>query len=428
MFMLYDISFTIFSLLYLLYSLIGGKWRNFSLQRLGFYPKGIFSGLKNTNPIWIHAVSVGEVMAIAPLYEEIKRAHPSETIVISTVTPAGNRIAKDKFASSSMVIYLPLDLSFIVKRVVKTIRPKAILIAETEVWPNLITYLKSYGAKIILFNGRISKNSFRRYRLITPILRRILGKFDLLLMQSKADADKIVSLGASADKVKITGNLKYDAAFLKCEHRKLNTSELRRRFNLGEEDLLLIAGSTHPGEEEILLRCYRGLIDEYPYLRLLIAPRHIERAGEIAKLVKRQGLEPFLISQLKDLDRRIRKDEVLILDIMGILFEVYSTGEIIFVGGSLVKKGGQNPLEPARHSKAIIFGPYVYNFRDITDGLLANEAAILINDETELKESIKGLLDSPDARRAMGERAKATVFSNIGVAKRDSGLIEALIF
>lgn len=428
MFLLYDISFLIFSVFYLPYFLISGKWRGFSLQRLGIYPKEILSGLKDTNPIWIHAVSVGEVMATVPLYEEIKKRYPSENVVVSTVTSTGYRIALEKFGSRSVVICLPLDLSFIVNRVIKMINPKAILIAETEVWPNLINSLKLYGAKIVLFNGRISKGSFRRYMLIVPILRRVLDKFDLFLMQSNADAEKIISLGASKDRVRTTGNLKYDAAFLKDVEQKPNPAELRKRFGLGEEDKLFIAGSTHNGEEEIILRCYKELINERPKLRLLIAPRHIERANDIVKLAKGQGFDAVLISRTKDLRKQIRRDEILILDVMGMLSGVYSIGEVIFIGGSLVKKGGQNPLEAAYHSKAIIFGPHTYNFKDITEELLSNQAAILVKDEMELKNSIIRLLDNQDERKAIGEKAKATSYSNIGVAKKDLEFIEAIIF
>lgn len=427
MFLLYDIFFIIFAILYLPYFLISGKWRDFSAQRFGIYPEDIHSKLKGKNPIWIHAVSVGEIMAVQPLYEELKKNHPSETIVISTVTSTGNRIARDRFKDNSIVIYLPLDLSFIVNRAVKLINPKAVLIAETEIWPNLINSIKRYGAKIILFNGRISKGAFKRYSLIALILRRILDKFDLLLMQSERDAQKIISLGAPKDKVRITGNLKYDAAFLKGEEFKTNPLGLRKAFGLSEGDELLIAGSTHPGEEEIILRCYKGLINEHPRLRLLIAPRHIERTGDIVKLAKGFKINAFLISKSNGFDRQIKEDEILILDVMGRLSQIYSIGEIIFIGGSLVRKGGQNPLEAAYHSKAIIFGPHTYNFKDITQALLSCKASILVRDEEQLRNSIRALLNNPDERQAMGQRAKKAAYSNVGVAQKNLEFIKGLI-
>ncbi len=264
--------------------------------------------------------------------------------------------------------------------------------------------------------------------LIVPILRRVLDKFNLFLMQSNADAEKIISLGASKDRVRITGNLKYDAAFLKGVEQKPNPAELRKRFGLGEEDKLFIAGSTHNGEEKIILRCYKELVKEHPQLRLLIAPRRIERANDIVKLAKGQGFDAVLISQTEDLRKQIRQDEILILDVMGMLSGVYSIGEVIFIGGSLVRKGGHNPLEAAYHSKAIIFGPHTHNFKDITEELLSNQASIEVKDEMELKNSIIRLLDNQDERKAIGEKAKATSYSNIGVVKRDLEFIEAVIF
>lgn len=444
MFILYDFFFIVFSIFYLPYFLIKGKWRGFSCQRFGIFSAEVLSELKGSSPIWIHAVSVGEVMASAPLLEEIEKNYPGEKIVISTVTSTGNRVARDKFDGRAIVVYLPVDISFIVARVVRMINPKAVLIAETEIWPNFIKSLKSHGAKIALFNGRVSMNSFKGYRMIAPFLRGVLRRIDLFLMQSNADADKIVSLGAPAKRVKVTGNLKYDAAFTAGKKDASDPAELRRRFGLSREQRLFIAGSTHPGEEEIILRSYKTLAAEYPALRLLIAPRHIERVGDLANLCKARGLNTRLVSQLKEVSSSLGqgaeyrssskcpfgmptpRHEVMILDIMGKLSEVYSTGDVIFIGGSLINKGGQNPLEAAYHSKAIIFGPYVYNFQDITEGFLTNKAAILVRNEIELRNAVKVLLDNSDERKAMGERAKANIYSNVGATKRNLEFIEAL--
>ena len=213
--MLYDLFFIIFSVLYLPYFLASGKWRSFSRQRLGIFTGEDVLKIKDSGAIWLHAVSVGEVMASAPLYEELRRNFPDGKIIVSTVTATGNRIARQKFKDAAAIIYLPLDLSGITDRVVKLIKPRAALIAETEIWPNLITSLKKNGAKIIIFNGRVSPGSFRNYGMVRPLLKDVLKKIDLYLMQSRADADKIISLGAPKEKVKVTGNLKYDAALMK---------------------------------------------------------------------------------------------------------------------------------------------------------------------------------------------------------------------
>ncbi|MDP3786371.1 MAG: 3-deoxy-D-manno-octulosonic acid transferase [Candidatus Omnitrophota bacterium] len=425
--MLYDLFFIIFSFLYLPYFLIKGKWRSFSRQRFGVFPIEVLSGLKDSRPIWIHAVSVGEVMASVPLFEEITKNYPGEKIVVSTVTSTGNRVARDKFNGRAVVIYLPLDISFIVNKVVKIINPKAVLIAETEIWPNFIKSLNSHGAKVVLFNGRLSRDSFKGYRMIAPFLRGVLRKIDLFLMQSKPDADKIVSLGAPADKVKVTGNLKYDAAFTTGKKDASDAAELRRGFGLSREEQLFIAGSTHPGEEEIILHSYKALMKEYPALRLLIAPRHIERAGDLANLCKAHGFNCRLVSRLEKTDQPLKQIEVLILDIMGILSEVYSAGDVIFIGGSLINKGGQNPLEAAYHSKAILFGPHTHNFEGITEELLAAGAAVRVREESELTDKVKYLLEDADNRRQMGERGRRLLESNIGVARHDLELIKPLL-
>lgn len=425
--MLYDIFFIIFSILYLPFFLIKGKWRSFSRQRFGIFSGEVLSRLKGSRPIWIHAVSVGEVAASAPLIEEIARNYPGEKLVVSTVTSTGNRAAIDKFKGRAVVIYLPLDISFIVNKVVKIVNPRTVLIAETEIWPNFIKSLKARGAKIALFNGRVSRDSFKGYRMIAPFLRGVLRKVDLFLMQSASDADKIISLGAPADRVKVTGNLKYDAAFTNNKVAGTDAAALRRKYGLGPEEPLFIAGSTHPGEEEMIFRSYKNLVYKYPELKLLIAPRHIDRAADVASLSKRYGLDPCLVSRLEGSPRPLGKGGVLILDIMGILSEIYSIGDVIFIGGSLVNKGGQNPLEAAYHSKAAVFGPHTHNFEGITKELLSAEAAVRVNDEAGLTYSVRRLLDDPEKRRQMGQSARAVLGSNLGVARRDLELIKALI-
>ena len=427
MFILYDFLFIVFSVLYLPYFLIKGKWRGFSRQRFGIFPAEVLSGLDGSRPIWIHAVSVGEVMASVPLLEEITKNYPGEKIIVSTVTSTGNRVARDKFDGRAVVIYLPLDISFIVNKVKKAINPKAVLIAETEIWPNFIKSLNSRGAKIILFNGRLSRNSFKGYSMIAPLLRGVLRRIDLFLMQSKADADKIISLGAPSERVKVTGNLKYDAAFTPGKKEASDAAELRHKFGLVREEQLFIAGSTHPGEEEIILLSYKALMKEHPALRLLIAPRHIERAGELENLCKARGFDCRLVSRLKSADRPLKQGEILILDVMGILSEVYSAGDVVFIGGSLINKGGQNPLEAAYHSKAVIFGPYTHNFEDITEELLAAGAAVRVTDGSDLTEKVRRLLEDADGRRQTGERGRKLLESNVGVARHDLELIRPLL-
>lgn len=421
--MLYDLFFIVFSVLYLPYFLLKGKWRGFSRQRLGVFSEDTVSKIKDSGAIWIHAVSVGEVIASMPLYEEIKRNFPSTKIIISTVTPTGNHIARERFKGASAVIYLPLDISFVTEKVAKIIKPRAVLIAETEIWPNFINSLKKSGAKVVIFNGRVSKRSFKNYAAVRPLLKDILRKVDLYLMQSQSDAEKIISLGAPEERVKVTGNLKYDAALAggKADERQ----DLRKKLGLSQGEKLLLAGSTHPGEEEIILRCYKELSGEFPELRLLIAPRHAERSTDISGYAKAFGFGSRFVSKADNSPSR--SGEVFILDVMGVLARLYSAGDIIFIGGSLIKKGGQNPLEAAYYSKAVLFGPYMDNFEGIAGALVSARAAVSVESGAELTSCVRVLIRNGDELRAMGERARSALDSNAGVAKRDFESVKAFL-
>ena len=421
--MLYDLIFTIFSVFYLPYYYFSGKWRSFSRQRLGEFPADILAKIADSSAVWLHAVSVGEVMASVPLYEELKKNFPGEKIIISTVTATGNKIARERFKGAEAVIYLPLDLSGITDKVVRLIKPKAVLIAETEIWPNLITSLKKYGAKVVIFNGRVSPKSFRNYGLVRPLLKGVLQKVDLFLMQSQADADKIISLGAPANNVRVTGNLKYDAAIMKAAGEDPCTK--RKMLGLEGGEKLFIAGSTNPGEEEKILRCYKGLADGFPELRLLIAPRHVNRCRTVFDLAERHGFMPRFVSQAGA--KPVGRYEVLILDEMGTLAGLYAAADIVFVGGSLISKGGQNPLEAAYYSKAILFGPHMHNFESIAANLISAKAAVKVKDESELLGSLRELLKNDLERRRMGESARRVLESNAGAAKKGLALIGPLI-
>ncbi|MDD5072911.1 MAG: 3-deoxy-D-manno-octulosonic acid transferase [Candidatus Omnitrophica bacterium] len=421
--MLYDLFFIIFSVFYLPYFLLSGKWRSFSRQRLGIFDNETLSRIKGSGAVWLHAVSVGEVMASVPLYEELRRILPGGKIIVSTVTATGNKIARERFKDAAAIIYLPLDMSCITDSVVKLIRPGLVLIAETEIWPNLITSLKKNGAKIVIFNGRVSPNSFRNYGMVRPLLKGVLQKIDLYLMQFQADADRIISLGAPVENVKATGNLKYDAALM----RRAGDAPDVLRKNLGLEggEKLLIAGSTNPGEEEKILHCYKELAEEFPELRLLIAPRHTDRTGSVAGLVRGAGFTPRLISSPGA--GAPGNGEVLILDVMGRLAHLYAAADIVFIGGSLINKGGQNPLEAACHSKVVLFGPYTHNFEEITNDLISARGAVKVGDEAELVASLRVLLENDAERRKMGENARRTLESKAGAAKKDFDLIKPFL-
>ncbi len=422
MFILYDIFYTLFVICYLPIFLIKGKCHQGFLMRLGIFPQSAINKIKGRKVIWLHTVSVGEAQAADNLVKNLKREYPDFSLVISTVTKTGNKIARKLIGRQDLVIYFPLDISFIVKKVISAVNPKLFIIAETEIWPNLIINLAKKGVPIALVNGRVSSNSFRGYKIIRPFLSRVLGKFTLFCMQTKEDAQRIAELGAARAKVKVTGNMKFD---LQLSATGFQLSDL----GLIEEEKLFIAGSTHRGEEEIVLQAYKELIKNYPNLRLLIAPRHIERVREIEGLISRFGFKLQKVSQLNLDERRAANGErrILVLDTIGQLKNIYALAEVVFIGGSLIRHGGQNPIEAAEFSKPILFGPYMFNFSDIARAFLSKGAAIVVKDARQLKDTSNRLLKECLLRKELGQRAKDLVEENRGASFRNMELIRKLI-
>lgn len=389
-------------------------------MRMGIFPKGF---LKKSNPIWIHAVSVGEVNAVKSLIRELRKEYPEKNLVISTVTETANTIAKLLVEDDDRAIFLPLDLSFIIKRVIRKIRPSLFIIAETEIWPNLIWRLEREKVPIILVNGRISDQSFKGYKIVRFLLKGILRKISLFCMQTERDKKRILSLGVLKEKVFLTGNMKFDTI----DYRDFEEDyrDYRQKLDLKSTEELIVAGSTHPGEEEIILEVYEKLSVDFPSLKLLIAPRHPERAGNIAVLAIKHGFNPVRISQLTN--QPTGQKIIFILDTIGKLISFYAISTVIFVGGSLVKRGGHNILEPAFFRKPIIFGPYMFNFRDICDLFLSNKAAIKVDNKQELFEEVKNLLDNPSEKEELGKRARILILENQGAVEKNISLIRSLI-
>lgn len=434
MFIIYDLIFIIFALGYLPLYIFKRKFHQGFFMRLGIFPAELKKNLKNKHPIWLHAVSVGEVRASSKLLDELHKAYPGKTIVISTVTPTGNKIAQAIAKERDIVLYLPLDISFIVRYAVKLVSPCLFIIAETEIWPNLISCLHKQKVPIVTVNVRISGHSYRGYRLIRFLLSPILNKINLFCVQAEADAQRLHCLGAKAEKVKITGNMKFDSTDY--TDLKADYTAYRKKLGLSESDKFLVAGSTHPGEDEIILKAYQEVLAEFPDLRLLIAPRHPERAKDVKKLMLKFGFNTILVSQLacepvsglSSLTRSpAHPQTIFILDTIGQLIPFYAIADIVFVGGSLVKKGGQNLLEPAAFAKPIIFGPYIFNFKDIAQMLLENNAGILAADAKELAVSIKELCGNHLRATELGMNAKKLIPRNQGAAKRNIELIRGIM-
>lgn len=398
----YDIVFILFSLLYVPFSICKKGIRSFNVkERLGFISKDLIVSLRSPDNIWIHAVSVGEVMVLGPFIEKIKKDLPRLKIVLTTTTNTGYYVAKKNFSQSAVVLYSPFDLSFAVRKFFALIRPKVLVIVETEIWPNLMRAAKKAAAPVVIINGRISLRSFKKYSLARPFLKSTLKKIDLFCMQSEGDAERMVAIGADKEKIKVTGNMKFDIDISMSNKQPVS----RQHLGLAENDILIVAGSTHKGEEEILLQVYRDLSKEFKNLKLLIAPRHVNRAPQIKKLIgSMQG--------------------VFLLDTIGHLKEFYSISDIVFIGGSLVPHGGQNPIEPAYFSRPVIFGPHMFNFSHIASVLLKEKAAMQVRDEESLKAAVISLIKDPKKARAMGVFAKKAVEENKGVSSRNLDLIK----
>lgn len=408
----YDIFFLFFSIVYLPVLIFKGKAHKDFGQRFGFLPSNV-KGDKY-DAIWIHGVSVGEILGIKAFVKKLEMLYPNTRIVVSTTTKTGQDMARKTFSDKVNVFYFPLDLSFVVKKAVEFIKPKVFFIMETELWPNTISVMASKNIPVILVNGRISDKSFNGYKAISIFLKGVFNGVSLFLMQTETDKNRIVSIGAAGLKTKVIGNIKYDEDTAPENMKKED-------FGYSPQEEILIAGSTHPKEEEIVLECYKNLKPDFKNLRLIIAPRHIERVNEVVLLCRKYGFEANLLSS--NAGAKPHKDSILIIDIMGKLGRIYSIGTVVFVGGSLVKKGGHNIIEPARFSRPIIFGPYMHNFRDMASIFLKSGAAVMVNGKKDLENAVKNILTDKNKQMVMGSNAKNVVEKNKGACGR---LIDAV--
>ncbi|MGA1839387.1 MAG: 3-deoxy-D-manno-octulosonic acid transferase [bacterium] len=390
----------------------GGKYRPDLLKRLGFSLPEPRS--KKGVRILIHSVSVGETRAVIPIINELKRRRPGCEIYLTTTTGSGQKTAEQIGGNLDNILYFPIDFRYICSSFLRRIRPDCICLTETELWPNFIRSASRYRMPLILINGRISDKSFRNYGFVRPFVKSILGKFNTLCMQSVLDARRIVALGAEYDKVKVTGNIKFELGHLKIKEKE--DVMLRNQLGLHENQPVLVAGSTHPGEERAIFASFKRLLTEYPGLVLILAPRHVERSEEISKIVKEAGLKSTFWSRLSGSDR-IKEGGILQIDVIGLLAKIYSLATIVIIGGSFVTHGGQNPLEPAFFGKPVIFGPHMENFRSISSMLMDANAAVMIQ-ESDLFRILSELLKDKERREKMGKAARGVIDANKGAVKR----------
>ncbi len=417
---LVSILFILFFPLFLLYTLVTGKYRQGLWQRLGLYPASLKEKLQlSPCRLWIHAVSVGEVRVATALISSLREVLPSDFLfVLSTVTEQGQRIAREKLGDQAVCFFFPIDISWIVRRSLRLFDPKAVICLETELWPGFVHQAYRYGSKIILVNGRISMRSFVRYQKIKLFMQPVLKAFEHLSMIRDDDAERIIALGAERDKVVVQGNAKYD--LLAQQARPEIEVAMRKRLGISPQDLIFIAGSTHTGEEEIILQAYQLLQKKYPDMLLIIAPRHIERIPEVEALLKNNGQSYRKWSNLNVATRQ----SVILLDSVGDLFDLYSIGSIIFCGGSLIPYGGHNILEAAIWGKVVFYGPSMRDFLDAKMLLESVMAGVEIRDARDLVQKALWLLRNPDELQVRGAQGKKAVQASQGAARRQALLIK----
>ena len=372
--------------------------------------------------IWIHALSVGEVISAIPLVRSLRREYPSRDIVFTVNTAQGIKIAQDELKGEvELLITMPLDFWWSVHRIVNHINPSIFLLIETDIWPGLIAYLKRRGIKTVLLNGRVSPRTFLSYKRFRCFSRRILNAMEVCLMQSELDRERLLQIGVQPSKVKSVGNIKYDREWVSMDEKEHDY--WLNQLNIKSENRVWVAGSTHEGEDELILEVFKRLNHHFPLLRLIVAPRKIERSGHILRLSRIQGLKAMLRTHLHEDSHPF---EVLILDTIGDLERIYGIAEISFVGGSLIPIGGHNLLEPASFGCPVLFGPHTHNFLLMSELLIEAGGGKRVKNVEDLFEIMKWLLSDPEEAAIMGTRAKKVVEANRGALKRVMGYVRII--
>jgi len=400
------------------------KYRPGFSQRMGFISPSIQAKFKGSRPIWLHAVSVGEVTASIPIIRRIKEVHPHLKIVLSTITATGNYTAQKRIPEVDCVIYFPYDYFLIVNRVINIINPRLFIHTETEIWPNFLWALHHRGIPSVIVNGRISASSCRRYKTFGWLFKSVFNKVSAFGMQSSVDYQRAIDIGADPQRVLLTGNMKFDQKVHDFSNKK--RGDLLNDFNLGLDDRIFVAGSTHPGEEMIILDIFKELLREYHRLVLILAPRHPERFQEVEKIVKEHGLKLARKTRMKKYKHPFRP-QVILLDTIGELSRIYGIGDVIFVGGSFANIGGHNILEPVAHKKPVLFGPYMQNFSEIAQALEESGAGILARTKEDLIAQAKRLLDDPLHAQILGEKGFQVIQKHQGATERNMEMINRFI-
>jgi 3-deoxy-D-manno-octulosonic-acid transferase len=414
------------SLPYWLYQILRhGKYRRGLPERMGKVPARLLRGgrpIPNAHPariIWVHAVSLGEVLAVGRLVTEMHRVFPQHRVLVSTTTDTGQDLARKRFGEEN-VFYFPMDFAFAIRPYLRALQPEMIVLAETEFWPNFLRLVRASGARIAVVNARISDRSWPRYRRFGAALRTMLGQVDLFLAQTAEDGSRLESLGADPTRVQVTGNLKFD---VNLPPPPPLVDSLRKSLAAEAASPVLVCGSTVEDEEAPLLRAFENVRVGHPRAAMILAPRHPERFDKVVGLLRQMEISFYRRSAWQG---EPLAGGVLLVDTIGELAWLYALADVAFVGGSLVPRGGHNIIEPAQHGVAIVTGNHTENFRDIVSLFQSRDAVRLVG-LSELPLTLMHLLDHPGERRALGQRAQQTIQSQMGATERTLDALQNLL-
>jgi len=396
-----------------------GKYRKGLAERLGRLPSRLQLPKEKEPVIWVHAVSVGEVLAVAGLVEELRRRFPQHQIFISTTTDTGQALARKRFGEAN-VFYFPMDFAFAIRPYLRALRPQMVVVAETEFWPNFMRLAHDSGARIAVVNARISDRSWPSYRRFRGLLRRLLGKVDLFLAQTPEDAARLQDIGARPQRVRVAGNLKFD---IPMPAPPAIVESLRKSIAASAAGPVLVCGSTVEGEEPLLLKAFENVLAQYPRAVMLLAPRHPERFPAVATLLAQMSIR---FRRRSEWNGEALTGGVFLVDTIGELAALYALADVAFVGGSLVARGGHNIIEPAQHGVATVVGSHTENFRDIVSFFKSRDAVRIVG-PAELPLVLLELLANDAERIALGQRAAETMRLQIGATVRTADELQELL-
>lgn len=388
-----------------------GRYRAGLAGRLGFVPKSLRAAVAGREVVWVHAVSVGEVMAATQLIRELSVARPEWLFAVSTTTATGQRLAKERLPELP-VFYLPLDFAFVIRRYLRVLQPKMLVLMESEFWPNLMLQCDKAGVPMVVVNARVSDRSYPRYMRLRRLWRPLLEKISLFLAQSEETAERLIRIGAPADRVQVTGNLKYDLK----EGRESPLVAMVRE-QLPAQARVVVSGSTLDGEEKILLAAWPRVLAAEPNAVMVLAPRHPDRFATVAAMIGAGGFTVQRASEFRERPQPMAASSIFLLDTIGDLAAMYSLGAVAFVGGSLVAAGGHNPLEPARFSVPVVMGSSFENFREIVHVLQVHDAIRVVS-TAEFPDTLAAMLHHTDEAKAMGQRGREVFDEQAGATAR----------